>query len=263
MRKTNVTELKKYKKKDTSSALDRNVSTPLYAQLDEIIRSNIENNYWQPGQRIPSENELCKIHALSRMTVRSVISQLVWDGLLYRVQGKGTFVSQPKILTHPPAYMGIREQLESQGYATSTALHSFEVVEPKTQVLNALGIEKNTRVYMIVRIRSIQGEPVSIHTSYIPCNLAPMLQSFNAVEDQLCTILSREYNLLTSVCNETLEVTSASESDAQMLKVKRGYPLLLLEEINQTNGNVIFEYTKIKFRSDKIRIRMNFSNLDR
>lgn len=105
--------------------LERNSPTPLYQQLEDILRVFISNGQWSPDHPIPSENELSKAYGLSRMTVRAVITNLVREGLLYRVQGKGTFVVPPKISTRSPAYLGIREQLEEQGYSTATKLVEF------------------------------------------------------------------------------------------------------------------------------------------
>ncbi len=84
--------------------LDRNSPTPLYAQLEDVLRAAIINREWEVNTSIPSEVELSKNYNLSRMTVRSVITTLVNEGLLYRVQGKGTFIAEPKIATRSLAY---------------------------------------------------------------------------------------------------------------------------------------------------------------
>lgn len=89
--------------------LDRNAPEPLYIQLDRILRNNITSGLWKPGSAVPSENELCREYNISRMTARSVLTGLVREGLLYRVQGKGTFVPDNKVTTRSPGYLGIRE----------------------------------------------------------------------------------------------------------------------------------------------------------
>ena len=73
--------------------LDRNNPKPLYQQLRDVLVDAIDSGRWGPNDKIPSENELSVTYGLSRMTVRSVITDLVREGLLYRVQGKGTFVA--------------------------------------------------------------------------------------------------------------------------------------------------------------------------
>jgi GntR family transcriptional regulator len=92
--------------------LDRNSSLPLYAQLKTIIKDKVENGEWRSNEMIPSENELASSYGISRMTARSVVTQLVTEGILYRVQGKGTFVCEDKIEMASPSYAGIRSQLE-------------------------------------------------------------------------------------------------------------------------------------------------------
>ena len=72
--------------------LEKNSPKPLYQQLKDILVDAIDSEKWKANEKIPSENELSSIYGLSRMTVRSVLTDLVKEGLLYRVQGKGTFV---------------------------------------------------------------------------------------------------------------------------------------------------------------------------
>ena len=81
--------------------LDPQSPKPLHVQLEEIIREKIKSGDWTENSRIPSENELSREYGLSRMTVRSVILRLAQEGLLYRVPGKGTFVSVDKLLSRP------------------------------------------------------------------------------------------------------------------------------------------------------------------
>ncbi|MBI3962513.1 MAG: GntR family transcriptional regulator, partial [Deinococcus sp.] len=70
---------------------------PLYYQLKELLRERIEAGEWEPGNQIPTEEELCERYKVSRITVREAIQGLVSEGLLYRQQGRGTFVAKAKI----------------------------------------------------------------------------------------------------------------------------------------------------------------------
>ena len=99
--------------------LERDNPRPLYQQLRDILVDAIESGKWGPNEKIPSENNLSATYGLSRMTVRAVLTDLVKEGLLYRVQGKGTYVAE-KIRTLSPSYIGIREQLEKKGYEVET-----------------------------------------------------------------------------------------------------------------------------------------------
>lgn len=78
------------------STVQKDSVIPLYHQLKEILRTQIEERTFKPHQQIPSEHELQKTYGLSRATVRKAIDSLVREGLVYRLHGKGTFVAEPK-----------------------------------------------------------------------------------------------------------------------------------------------------------------------
>ena len=216
--------------------LDRNSPKPLYLQLEDILRKEITSGAWKPDSLIPSENELGKLYGLSRMTVRSVITTLVKEGLLYRVQGKGTFVAKDKISAAPPIYHGVREQLEMQGYQIKTDIVDFSYILPDQKTAEALDIADNVKVLFIRRVRSADGVPISLHSSYIPEDLCPDMHRERIEEEQLCNVLKDDYNLEGVHVSETLESVLANREEAQLLGIEKGYPLLLLQERLQTNA---------------------------
>ena len=97
---------------------------PLYYQIKEIILEMIKNEQLGPGDAIPSERELCAIQGVSRMIVNKAILELVNEGTLYRVQGKGTFVSKPKEYQKLSQLTGFTEEMASKGYNTDTKILS-------------------------------------------------------------------------------------------------------------------------------------------
>ena len=241
-----------------SELLDREGSTPLYVQLTNILRDKIDHTEWKPNQKIPSENDLNRIYGISRMTARQVLAQLVNEGLLFRVQGKGTFVAPRKIGTRSPAYKGIREQLEQLGYETTTTLLSMDLVVADNLVGRSLGLHPGDQVYVMRRLRHVEREPISLHVSYIPEQLAAGLDQYDTVKQQLCVVLEENYDLRMGHVKETLESTSASSAEAKLLGVSRGAPLLLLQQRIASPSGVLFEHSKIVFRGDKIRLEFDY-----
>lgn len=238
--------------------LDRNSPIPLYAQLEDVLRAAIIQREWEVNTAIPSEVELSKNYNLSRMTVRSVITTLVNEGLLYRVQGKGTFVAEPKIATKSLAYMGIREQLEEMGYETSTQLVNFDQIRADAYLSGIFSIPSGEPIQYIERVRSIKDDPISIHRSYIPARLCPGLTDEHLETEQLCVIMEREYGLKADHVSESLSAILANEREADMLLVEPRHPLLMLEDINRTSAGIAFEYSKVLFRGDKIKLHFEF-----
>lgn len=133
--------------------LDRNNPRPLYAQFENVLRTAILIGQWEVNHAIPSENELSRLYGLSRMTVRSVLTQLVREGLLFRVQGKGAFVAHSKISARSPAYMRIREQLEQMGNEISTRLIAFRQRPCGREVGKMLGLDEASPVVFVERLR--------------------------------------------------------------------------------------------------------------
>jgi GntR family transcriptional regulator len=238
--------------------LDKNSPKPLYAQLEEILRSSILRQEWAPNHAIPSELELSRTYGVSRMTARAVVTQLVHDGLLRRVQGKGTFVVEQKIPTKSLAYMGIREQLERMGYRITTKLMGFSQVEASQGMADVLDIRQGEPVHFIERLRFIDDKPISLHRSYIPRALTPTLRDEKLESEQLCVILQNEFNLKSATVSETLESVTASPDEAALLNVGKSFPLLMLEDINKTSTGRIFEYTKVLFRGDKVKLNFEY-----
>jgi GntR family transcriptional regulator len=209
--------------------LDRNNSKPLWEQLEFILREKIDGGIWNPGDMIGSENELSKEYLISRMTVRSVLTRLVQEGLLYRVPGKGTYVSEPKIPTHPLANMGIREQLEGKGLEIRTEVLQNMVIMPDERVARKLMMDANNAVYFIERVRYLKEKPLSIHRTYLKRLVNPLITNTRLADEQLCNILRDDYFLKPTNTKETLELVFANEDQANKLNMKVSQPLLYLK----------------------------------
>ena len=243
------------------NGIEKNNPKPLYAQLEELIRTNIDNGTWKPQTAIPSESELCKAFDLSRMTIRTACQNLVQEGALYRVPGKGTFVSEPKITTQSLAYMGFREQLERMGYETTTKLLDRKIIKAPGSVSRKLRIPEEAVVMLIERLRYLKGRPISLHYSYIPVRLCEEIEKHDLINEQLCVILKKEYDLWPSRIQETLESARASKRESQLFKVEENYPLLILEDLLFAQDDMPYEYSKVVFRGDKIKLKYEFQNL--
>ena len=239
--------------------LKRRDATPLYKQLTIIIREKISSGEWAPDTMIPSENELSKMYGISRMTVRNVVTQFVSEGYLYRIQGKGTFVSDSKLELSSFQYGGLREQLEERGQTVETKLLSCDIVPADAYLAKKMQVALNTDLFRIKRVRSINNVNISYHESYVPVKLCPDLNTKKLAEDQLCHILNDDYLLTRSRMVETIESYIADSTKAEYLGIYPGFPLILLQDQIYSADNEIFEYTRVYFRGDKIKLKLSFN----
>lgn len=241
-----------------TAGLNRGGSTPLYLQLAALLRDKIMHGEWQPDQKIPSENELNRIYGISRMTARQVLALLVQENLLFRVQGKGTFVAAGvKIATRSPAYQGLREQLERTGYATTRVL-STDTLPSNARVAEHLHLPTGELVHRLRRVRLVDQQPISLHTSYVPVRFAPDLPDADLENRQLCQILEQQHRLRMSRVTETLESSLPTPDDAKALHARRTTPLLLLRQTITDPTGRRFEYSQILFHGDKIKLEFHY-----
>lgn len=239
--------------------LDRNSSAPLYRQFETILRERIGSGEWVENEKIPSENELCRLSGLSRMTVRGVLSELANEGLLLRIQGKGTYVAPRKLKMGSTAYAGIREQLEDMGLRTQTRLTAFQQINANAKISHMLDVEIDSQVQYIQRVRYIGEQPVSIHQSYLPLELTKNLGLHDLEGRQLCHILQEHYGLRARFSTQTLESTRGLRNEAKILDIRQGDPVLLLEEINRLENRKIFEFTQVLFRGDLVKLQFDYT----
>jgi GntR family transcriptional regulator len=243
------------------SMLNRDNPVPLYHQLELILKENIEAGVWNENERIPSEHDLSKQYGVSRVTVRAVLTKFVNDGFLYRIQGKGTYVSAPKIVTSNVSYTGIREQLEILGFNTTTKVIQICEVHASTSVRKKLNLNSDDdKVIFIERVRFVNDIPFSLHRSYLPTFIGASIQEEQLVNEQLCVILSRDYGYNRTRVVETLESTIGDSYETSLLEVNNNHPLLLLEDIIYSSTGVAFEYSKVLFRGDKMKMKFEYNN---
>lgn len=238
-------------------ALDKHGPVPLYAQLDDILRNRIERGDWAVGMMVPSENAIARDYGISRMTARGVLNSLADEGLLVRVPGKGTFVAEPKIDTASTAFHGIRAQLESQGFQTTTRLLSARHVPATRRLARKLDVPLDATLTLIERVRSVDGNPISLHRSWVPVSLAADLIAADVVGEQLCTILDRDYGLRATTVSQRLESVQIEDDDTNLLGLPVGLPALLLEDTT-SNEDGPYEFSRITFRGDRIRLGFTF-----
>ncbi len=234
----------------------RDSSQSLFSQLEEILREGIEDGLWKPGEPIPSERELSRIYEMSRMTVRKAIDRLVTAGFLYRVDGKGTFVSEPKVSYQALTLAGLREQTLKLGYSPSTKLMGIERVLPSETIAANLAIPTDKPVFLIERVVYANDVPLALHRSYIPEFLCPGLPKFDLDNASLYAILKEKYGITIQKASEMLETTLASVRESLLLGVEPGSPMFLLRITTYDNEPKPVEYVKVIFRGDRVQLSL-------
>ena len=231
----------------------------IHSTLEEQLRERISAGEWAPDAAIPSENELARQYNVSRMTARSVITQLVGAGLLYRIPGKGTFVRNRPTIDRSGKYTSIREQLQMQGREVTTKFLSLDEIAAPEGIAKILSLRPDDRMIYVLRlIRYLDGEPFCLHTCHFRASRFPGLAGHDFESTKCRDLLREKYGVDRDSVDETLESTVASFEEASKLGVLPGHPLMLLCSLIYDKDGLPYEYTKILFRGDRIRLSFHY-----
>lgn len=233
---------------------------PLYYQVKEIIQEMIENEELKPGDAIPTERELCEIQGVSRMTVNKAILSLVNEGVLYREQGRGTFVSKPKFMKQLSRLRGFTEEMDAQGFKTSTKVLSFEVKEATKQNKSILRLpESESLVIEISRLRFSDDEPVALETELIPYYMFRDMTKENIDGKSIYDVFKTRYKCFPEKATETIEPIKVNDYQAELLNLEFESLALLFKRTTFNENEVPIEYTKSIYRSDKYKYEITLT----
>jgi len=232
---------------------------PKYHRIKEVILARLADGTWVPGVPIPPEPELCHEFDVSRITVRKAVGDLVHEGKLYTMQGKGTFVTTPKL---PERFVqrafGIHEDMERRGLVLTTTVLRQEIIPAPRDVANQLAIPSGEDVHVIVRVRSVANEKILVSTTYIPAVLCPDLIHDDLTAGSLYRLLRTRYGLKIAHGERSLEAVAAGPWEARLLDIALASPLLRLDSVAYLPDGRVFEYSQALQRGDRARIELEF-----
>jgi len=241
------------------SALASDQPVPKYYRVKEAILARISDGSWSPGSLLPAEPELCQEFGVSRITVRKAIGDLVHQGKILTVQGKGTFVATPKVGERfVQRASGFYEDMERRGFHLTTEVLRQEVIPASEEVASQLGLHRGEPVYVLVRRRSVDGERFLVSTTYLPESLCPGLVHDDLSHGSLFKLLLEQYGLKIGRGERSLEAVAADQWYAHALDLALASPLLLLESRAYLPDGRAFEYSQTFQRGDRARVDVEF-----
>jgi GntR family transcriptional regulator len=236
------------------STVDHTSPLPYYAQVKEALRESIERGDWKPGQQIPGESELCVLFGVSRTVVRQALTELVFEGLIVRAKGKGTFVAESKITENLAQKLtGFYEDMANRGLATVSRVLKQQISPASTRIAGYLEIPTGTSVIEIERLRFVQDEPLVLVSTYIPYARCPALLQADLSRQSLYVLMEREHGIVITRGKRAFEAVAATQREADLLRVERGAPLMLLDSVSCTDDGTPIEYFHALHRGDRSR----------
>jgi DNA-binding GntR family transcriptional regulator len=234
-------------------------SIPLYLQLKNLILEKMENDEYPKDSRIPSEQELCEIYDISRPTVRQAIAELTNCGMLYKVKGKGTFVSKPKSDINIKNYSGFTDSILDSvepGGKNIIAMNSIEITKHSflQKYFNTGSSLINNNSIEIKYLTTSDDDILSLNVSYLPLNLFPNIIDDLKANKPSHEILKGKYPLLPTKSKSSLEVVYTDHKDAQYLQMQPGQPVIKIENILYSKTGQAVEYIISKYKINQCRL---------
>jgi len=231
---------------------------PYYLQLAETLRAQIEQNRAPGGHALPSENELLKKYNVSRATVRSALTALERQGVIYRRRGKGSFVAVRRIESDVTALVSTSEDMQRRGWNLTTQVLKLARVIPPPPIAHALELGRNARAYQLTRVRLVDNKPLSLQSAYLPVRLYPNLEAHD-LSQSLYHLSENVYHLQYATGREVLRARGATRHEAAILKLRAGAPVLSCERITYSRDGAAMEFLQAVWRGDRYDFTVNLA----
>jgi GntR family transcriptional regulator len=226
-------------------------AVPLYHQLRELLSEKIESGEWQPGKQLPSEPDLAREFGVSRATVRQAMQLLEQQGLVERIQGKGTFVGRPKFANNLMFMFSASRGITNNKALPDLQVMHLERVHPSPTVAARLGIGVEDEVFELKRRVVVDGEPLLLVRSWLIASRFPGLDEKFPKEGSVLGTLLTHYGLEGMAQHKEVEVTILDEGEAEDLSARPGAPALLLTYLTRPLEGEPFEYREVVVRGDR------------
>jgi GntR family transcriptional regulator len=242
-------------------ALDRASFVPLYYQLQELLKEQIESGAWAPGDRLPSEPALARRYGISRVVVRQALAILQDDGQIVRVQGRGTFVAEPKL----DARAGGLARLLAIPRPPDVNIEVLEMGTPPVEpsIRSELRVGERERILRLTTVLSVRDLPLGITYSFFRAADVLWLEQAAQVGRPLPRgLVLADHGVELAGSSLSIETSQCGQFEADRFGIPHRSAVFLVlctELCRAPGGNVPFEVARVEYRGDLLQFRLEVS----
>ncbi len=234
--------------------IDKFSVIPLYYQLSKLLKSQIRTGELKPGEALPPETELAEKFEISRMTVRKAIGELIAQGMVYPIQGKGTFVAKPKLDNVIFELDGYNWQLNERGLDWKTKLLDVKIIRSNAELKRKFNLQDDSTPFLYFStVLLVEGEPLVYEKKYtIYTKSSPILET--EIKDPSLPGLISAHGVEPMAAKKIIQVSLATEEEGEILNIPLNSPVFLLE---QTIFNAEMQpvgWSKAVYRGDRYQL---------
>lgn len=232
---------------------------PNYYRLESHLRESIRSGALKPGDPVPPESQFCQQFAISRTTVRQALARLVFEGLIERYRGRGSFVAEPR-LEHSKPFLSFEEEMRARGATTGIKLLDMRSEAAEGKVAENLGIAEGTPVVVLKRLRLVNGQVVGCEIRYLPKHIGEALTPDEIHNQPLVPAVRRILGKPRTRLALVVSASSATRHEAKILETRVGAPILIRENTWYVDSKEAVQYGKTLFRGDRYQMAVEFAS---
>jgi len=237
------------------SVLDAHSPIPLYYQLKNWLEEKIDAGDYHPGDQIPSENQLCDQHGISRTTTRQAINLLVSAGKLTRTQGRGTFVNKSRIEKPTFRLAGFNHDMHQIGIKPGSEILQFTPILPPPQVITKLQMKENEAAVFVEILRFADDKIVGIDRSYFAFKRFLKLLDEDLCNKSLYQVLRTKFNTHPTRHSYHIEACRCPREIADNLDIDPSGIVLHVVGTTYDQNDMPFEFSDEYYRADRFSFR--------
>ena len=220
--------------------------------LSDWIRTQIEKEIFRPDEKIPSESKLGEKFGVSRITVRRALQTIEHEGLIYRVQGVGSFVSGDRVHQGLVRLTSFVEDMQLASIEASSSVIHFAEEQVPAGVAPDLELEPDEIVFRLDRLRLGNGDPVAFDRTWLPRRFGSLLSEHDLASETIYSILESHYGIPVVEGRYQITAVVATAELAKLLQIDVGSPLLLIERVSLGEKARPVYIQRRYYRTDKV-----------
>ena len=234
---------------------------PLYYQIEQILREKISSGTIAGKQPLPTETELCKEYGVSRTTIRQAFASLINDGLVYRIPGKGTFLSHNRSggIGALQSFSTIEELVELVKKA-KTLIHYHGLTSASKRVVSLMDFRAHKEIYCMRGVRILNNLPLCYFVINVPSRFASFFDGKNVESDAIISILEDKSGMVVYRMQQTISARVAGKRIARFLGIRETDPVLEFERVYYTVNNEVLEVAISWFHFKRYHYIMEFKH---
>jgi len=240
--------------------IDKSSPLPYYYQLERYIQTLMYKGDLKKNDELQSEGEIASLCNISVGVVRHALKRLELRGVITCRKGKRAVVkgNQKIQVEFSHKQYGGYEELEKQGLNVHTRVIENTLTEPNDKVKEKLKLKEEEKVTKIIRIRSVEDQPVIFWISYVSAQLCPNIVQYDLTDCSLNSVVNKLYGIKTSCVECSLEVIRGEQEICRMLNKPLDEPLIYIESINFLQDSRVFQLSEAWHTSDNWSFNFHF-----